>query len=74
MSRASGSYEIPSKGVCGIGVPKGDETVWCKKKKKKKECLKENMTESATNLTKENLINPISSASLKQDKLREINA
>ena len=45
-----------------------------KKKKKKKECLKENMTESATNLTKENLINPISSASLKQDKLREINA
>ena len=44
------------------------------KKKKKKECLKENMTESATNLTKENLINPISSASLKQDKLREINA
>lgn len=32
------------------------------------------MTESATNLTKENLINPVSSASLKQDKLREINA
>lgn len=40
-------------------------------KKKKK---KEKMTESATNLTKENLINPISSVSLKQDKLREINA
>lgn len=71
MNRASGPYEIPSKGVCAIGVPKGDETVWCKKKKK---CLKEKMTESATNLTKENLINPVSSASLKQDKLREINA
>ena len=42
--------------------------------KKKKKCLKEKMTESATNLTKENLINPVSSASLKQDKLREINA
>lgn len=34
MNRASGPYEIPSKGVCAIGVPKGDETVWCKKKKK----------------------------------------
>ena len=43
----------------------------CGVKKKKK---KEKMTESATNLTKENLINPISSVSLKQDKLREINA
>lgn len=42
----------------------------CGVKKKKKE----KMTESATNLTKENLINPISSVSLKQDKLREINA
>lgn len=41
---------------------------------KKEKCLKEKMTESAANLTKENLINPISSASLKQDKLREINA
>ena len=69
-NRASGSYEIPSKGVYAIGVSKGDETVWCQKKKKKKE----KMTESATNLTKEKLINPISSVSLKQDKLREINA
>lgn len=35
-NRASGSYEIPSKGVCAIGVSKGDETVWCQKKKERK--------------------------------------
>lgn len=39
-NRASGSYEIPSKGVCAIGVSKGDETVWCQKKKRKKKWLK----------------------------------
>lgn len=33
-NRASGIHEIPSKGVCAIGVSKGDETVWCQKKKK----------------------------------------
>lgn len=34
MNRASGSCQIPSKGVCAIGVLKGDETVWCTKKRK----------------------------------------
>lgn len=49
--------------VCTLGVPKGNETVWCKKKLEEKNDWK--MTESSPNFAKDKFINPTSPASPK---------